>query len=315
MRKTPTFTVVIPTHNRQDVIGNAMASVLDVHGDEVEVIVVDDGSTDGTWNRLSAVIDPRVRLLRLDPRQGAPAARNAGMDAAEADFVAFLDSDDLMLPGRLAIQHRLFTENRHAVASTGAFVGSRANHSRRGLSTLGKTRQVRRFMRLRHGSLTSSVIMVRRSGLRDIRWDETLPALQDYDFALQLAAGNRVATTRTLLAIKNVSRDRIFSGWRVASARALVLRKYNALLDPVALRRQYRALLAAVPHEYGEGPDPLYIDALEYEIGQAETFLARHDTRMLSFVDRLSTERLVARTQDILLPSVTAVAENGALPT
>nr|MBA2281279.1 glycosyltransferase family 2 protein [Acidimicrobiia bacterium] len=89
----PLFSVVIPTFQRAQSVLQAVGSVLaQTHGD-LEVIVVDDGSTDGTSALLAELDDPRLRVVALD-HSGVGAARNAGIDAATGEFVTFLDSDD-----------------------------------------------------------------------------------------------------------------------------------------------------------------------------------------------------------------------------
>jgi glycosyltransferase involved in cell wall biosynthesis len=93
--------VVVPTFNRAHTIEASVASLLAERSVAVEVIVVDDGSTDDTVVRLERRGDPRLRVL-VREHAGIAAARNAGIAASEARYVAFHDSDDLALPGRLA---------------------------------------------------------------------------------------------------------------------------------------------------------------------------------------------------------------------
>ncbi len=94
--------VVVPTYNRAHLLERALRSVIPQCGPRDEVIVADDGSTDDTATVVEAFGGP-VRLLRL-PHRGAGAARNAGIEAARGDLVAFLDSDDEWLPGKLSLQ-------------------------------------------------------------------------------------------------------------------------------------------------------------------------------------------------------------------
>lgn len=94
----PTLSVVIPVHNRPTAVCEAVRSVLAEAGDDVEVVVVDDGSTDDTVAAVEALADSRVRVVSI-PASGVSVARNEGVAAARADFVAFLDSDDLALTG------------------------------------------------------------------------------------------------------------------------------------------------------------------------------------------------------------------------
>jgi glycosyltransferase involved in cell wall biosynthesis len=95
----PIVSVVIPTHNRACELEQAIDSALSQSLQDLEIIVVDDGSTDET-QALSAKYDARVIFLRQE-KSGASVARNAGILAARGEFVAFLDSDDTFLPGHL----------------------------------------------------------------------------------------------------------------------------------------------------------------------------------------------------------------------
>src|SRR5439155_1467638 len=89
-------------YNRAHVLGESLASVLAERDVDLEVVVVDDGSTDDTAAVLAGLGDRRVRPV-VRPHAGIAAARNAGLAAARAPYVAFHDSDDVVLPGRLAV--------------------------------------------------------------------------------------------------------------------------------------------------------------------------------------------------------------------
>jgi len=97
----PLLSVVIPTWNRAHIVCEAIESALSQRIGQVEVIVVDDGSTDNTVDVLAKSYGSRIRLLRLPRRRGPGAARNAGIGLATGKLIAFLDSDDLWLPGKL----------------------------------------------------------------------------------------------------------------------------------------------------------------------------------------------------------------------
>ncbi len=100
----PEVSIVIPTHHRWELLErHALPSALSQRGVEVEVIVVDNGSTDGTFERLVALRDPRIVPLRRE-EPGTAAARNAGIRLARGRWVAFLDDDDLWSPDKLRLQ-------------------------------------------------------------------------------------------------------------------------------------------------------------------------------------------------------------------
>ena len=91
------LSVVIPAYNAATTVRSAVRSTLNQTVPALEVIVVDDGSTDGTGDVVSAIDDPRVRLVSQS-NGGPAAARNAGIAVARGEWIAFLDSDDLWLP-------------------------------------------------------------------------------------------------------------------------------------------------------------------------------------------------------------------------
>jgi glycosyltransferase involved in cell wall biosynthesis len=108
MRDGELISVVIPAYNRGEKILRAIAGVRAQTYPDLEIVVVDDGSRDGTAALVEGLGDPRVRLIRHDRNRGAAAARNTGVAAARGDWIAFQDSDDDWLPEKLARQAAFF---------------------------------------------------------------------------------------------------------------------------------------------------------------------------------------------------------------
>ncbi len=100
-----TFSVVIPAYNAARTVSSAITSALRQTVADLEVIVVDDGSSDGTADVAAAIADPRVRIVS-QPNRGLPAARNAGIAAARGRHISLLDSDDLLLPRYLDLSRQ-----------------------------------------------------------------------------------------------------------------------------------------------------------------------------------------------------------------
>src|SRR5262244_3561534 len=97
----PLVSVIMPTFNRADTITRAIRSVQAQTFTDWELIVVDDGSTDNTAERIEGC-DPRMKLIRQE-NQGTAGARNAGLRASSGSYIAFLDSDDEWLPHHLEL--------------------------------------------------------------------------------------------------------------------------------------------------------------------------------------------------------------------
>lgn len=114
----PFFSVVIPLYNKERFISETLQSVLAQTFDDFEIIIVNDGSTDASEQKVNAFNDPRIRYY-LRENKGVAAARNFGITLSNADYIAFLDSDDYWYPdflqtmhrniGRYAPEHKVFT--------------------------------------------------------------------------------------------------------------------------------------------------------------------------------------------------------------
>jgi glycosyltransferase involved in cell wall biosynthesis len=100
----PDITVVVPTHNRRRLLLRALGTVRAQRGVDLQVVVVDDGSSDGSADAVAALGDPRISVVRREVSLGVSAARNAGLAVAAAPWVAFLDDDDLWAPDKLRAQ-------------------------------------------------------------------------------------------------------------------------------------------------------------------------------------------------------------------
>lgn len=129
MTGRPLLSVLIPTHNRGELLDEALHSVLGQEED-FEVVVVDDASTDDTLARLNRWTDPRLRVVPLAQNAGVHGALNAGLALCRGEYVARLDADDHMSPGRLAAQAR-FLAQHPAVLAVGGQVRTFGAHERR----------------------------------------------------------------------------------------------------------------------------------------------------------------------------------------
>jgi glycosyltransferase involved in cell wall biosynthesis len=96
----PTVSIIVPTYNRASYVKEAIRSALVQTFPDLEVIIVDDGSTDNTFEVVKRFNDPRIRFI-YQPNSGRSTARNRGMEAARGEYIALLDDDDLFLPEKL----------------------------------------------------------------------------------------------------------------------------------------------------------------------------------------------------------------------
>ena len=125
----PKISVVLPTYSRRHILPHAIASVLAQDEQDFELIIVDDCSLDDTQSYLKTLTDPRIRALKPPHNLGTAGARNFGLEAARADIVAFLDSDDLCLAQRLSAPLAVFAREPEVVATLSSCVRLNPNGS------------------------------------------------------------------------------------------------------------------------------------------------------------------------------------------
>src|SRR5690554_1848303 len=101
----PEVSVVMPVYNRQEYVSDAISSILNQSFADFEFIIVDDGSTDNSYNLISTFKDSRIKPIKLKENKGNYFARNLGMKRAVGKYICIIDSDDISLPDRIQIQH------------------------------------------------------------------------------------------------------------------------------------------------------------------------------------------------------------------
>lgn len=198
---SPLLSVVIPTWNRAHVVCEAVESALGQRAGRVEVIVVDDGSTDDTAGLLARRFGSRIRLLRTPRRRGVGAARNAGARLAGGELLAFLDSDDLWLPGKLDAELRAFErfpEAEAVVSDSLNFLEGRADERSRfvlnGLlaASQGRVRWMSECRWLwtnsENGAATVSITLRRGASARlgGALFAEDIACCEDWEFQMRL---------------------------------------------------------------------------------------------------------------------------------
>lgn len=179
------ISVIVPVYNRAGLIARALTSVFTQSRRAQEVIVVDDGSDDGTGEHVRKCF-PQVRYFR-QPNRGVSSARNRGITEARCEWVAFLDSDDVWLPYKLESQQRaLAAHPEYRICHSneiwmrhGQFVNPMKKHAKSGGHI---------FLRcLPRCVISPSSAIVHRSVIDAVgMFDESLPACEDYDLWLRV---------------------------------------------------------------------------------------------------------------------------------
>lgn len=251
----PLVSVIIPTYNRAALVPEAVASVLAQTYRDFELLVVDDGSTDGTQETLAAY-GGEIQVLRRPNRRGVSAARNRGISAAKGEWLAFLDSDDLWLPEKLARQLAFMAAHPRLLLGqteeTWVRRGLRVNPPRTHCKEGGRI-----FLRSLERCLVSPSAVVLHRSLIEAHggFDESLPAAEDYDLWLRLSWRYEVGLLPEPLIIKRGGHgDQLSRQWGLDRYRIQSLLKLMAEPDlPSPCRDAARRTLARKCAIYAQG--------------------------------------------------------------
>ena len=202
----PSVSAVIPAFNSEMTLRLAVASAVSQDLKPRETLVVDDGSNDGTLElvqRLSEV-DPTVRLVRRDQNGGPAAARRTGVHAATADLIAFLDADDIWLPGKLSRQVALFEDSGVDVVHGGKVNLDQELNPVRLFEARVDQNEFEDFLCWRNLPCAGSTLVARRESMTDDLFRDDLPAIEDWAMIVQLALRHRVAALPDPVALYRV---------------------------------------------------------------------------------------------------------------
>ncbi len=239
---SPTVSVIIPTYNRRALLTEAIDSVLRQTFQDFELVVVDDGSTDGTRDAVISFDDPRVRYL-FQTNAGVAAARNWGVASSRAPLIAFLDSDDTWMPEKLRVQVDYLERNPHISLCQTEEVwvrdGRRVNPAEKHRKHSGWI--FRECVPL--CIVSPSAVMMRREAFGALGgFDESLRACEDYDLWLRAALRYEIHTLPEALVTKRGGHaDQLSRGFGLDRYRITSLQK---ILDDPLLDAADRALVA-----------------------------------------------------------------------
>jgi glycosyltransferase involved in cell wall biosynthesis len=193
--------VVITTYNRPQFLKRAVQSALQA-GPDLEVIVVDDCSTDETPDVCAELAD--VRYIKLSTNQGLAHARNVGVAESSSEFIAFLDDDDLRLPDSLEKQLcKMMAEERIALCYARALIGDARRQLPTGEIYPSECPQGDIFWELLENNfIPMPTVLVRKSALLDLGgFNTALPLVEDWDMWLRISESFLVAAVEEPVAI------------------------------------------------------------------------------------------------------------------
>lgn len=233
MEHSELISVVIPSYNRKDRLPACIDSVLAQSYGNIELIVVDDASTDGTQELFRNIRDPRVKFLRYEENRGACYARNYGAEHASGELLAFQDSDDIWHPDKLEKQYRCLKETGADMCYCGM------NRIPEGGGSFYYPVHTPRPGHAQEDFLAENragtqTMLMHRFVWAELRFDESIRRYQDWDFAIRAASCFELAYLPEALVESAVGSDSI----------SAVVNSYPHLLR---LYEKHRALYEKYP--------------------------------------------------------------------
>lgn len=275
----PLVSIIIPTYNRAHCIEQAIRSALQQTFRDFELIVADDGSTDGTEQVVARMNEPQVRVVRKI-NGGCSSARNFGVTNANGKYVAFLDSDDEWDPRWLETTVAMMEADAQVGAVYGSLARVNSDGSDRGvfdLSLGGRHVQATvPYVLSQASGLLGSNVIARREVVQQIGgWDETFPTSGDFEFGLRLAVATHVALVAKPM-IRLIETQGSLSKKVNTGNRLRVLEKFAS--EQPALARQFAGIVrrsrAEILRSYGE--DCIWFGRYEEATTQLAASLRTH---------------------------------------
>ncbi|PQP34941.1 hypothetical protein C6A37_05125 [Desulfobacteraceae bacterium SEEP-SAG9] len=229
----PTVSVIIPAYNRAKVIERAINSAIAQTFRDLEIIVVDDGSTDNTRDVVQALDDERIRYIRRENNAGPGAARNEGMRIAEGEFIAFLDSDDEWFPGKTAKQVKLLESLSEdwGICYTGSRIikDGTITKIREGNSS-AKGYAFKKYVLDKIFLMTPTAVMIRRDCVNRVgMFDDRLLCEEDTDFFFRILRDYKLAVLSEVLTTIHRQTTKSLASF-VETSRLIILDKQEKVI-------------------------------------------------------------------------------------
>ena len=222
--------VIMPTYNRGYIIKRAIDSILSQTYENLELIIVDDFSTDNTENIINSYNDSRIIYIKLEKNMGANYARNVGFQNSNGKYITFQDSDDYSFTTRIEEQIKALKENKVDWVFT-AF--NKIDRNKRKKFPKNKIESDEIYNKLLFGNFVSTqVLLCKRKILEKISFDESLPRFQDWDLALRISKKYKGFHIDTVLLDMYIQDDSITRNPQKGSkALSIIFNKYNEDLN------------------------------------------------------------------------------------
>ncbi|QED37761.1 glycosyltransferase [Antarcticibacterium arcticum] len=174
----PLISVILPVYNREKYIEDAINSILDQSLDNFELIIIDDGSVDGTVSKIRTYTDNRIKFFQNQKNRGVAFSRNIGIKKARGTFIALMDSDDISKSQRFAKQVNIFNNNPD-ISICGSWMEAFFSGKLIKQPELDNQIKAQLFFNC---SINNNSVMYRRKALQNLFFDKNFEHGEDYEF-------------------------------------------------------------------------------------------------------------------------------------
>lgn len=187
--RKPLVSVIMPVRNAEAYVAEAVSSILKQSWQNLELIIVDDGSTDTSCDVISGFSDPRIRLLKNESNKGIAASTNIAIDECKGEYIALMDADDISLPKRLEAQ-LIFLENNRDIMILGTssqVIDREGRIIGRSVTIPGSPKHYQAKLLLQNLEFCNSSAMIRKSFIEknNLSYHEDHLGMQDYRFFME----------------------------------------------------------------------------------------------------------------------------------
>ena len=202
---------IIPTFNRGNLIRNSIKSVLNQTYKNLEVIVVDDGSTDNTKDVVDKLEDERIKYIKLEENKGGSNARNIGIQNSIGKYISFQDSDDIYYPDKLEMQFKniIYKKSNFDFCKIKVIFNesySKYYPNRRQENSISNGNIFDELIS-RGNFISTQAILIKKNFISKYLFDPLIPRLQDFDLILRMIPKVKISYTKKVLVELHVQKD------------------------------------------------------------------------------------------------------------
>ncbi|MEH7383360.1 glycosyltransferase [Bacillus sp. JJ1533] len=189
----PLISIVIPTFNRGNIIKETIFSVIEQTYKNIEIIIIDDASTDDTEKVINDIYDRRIKYVKLNKNTSGTKPRNLGISISKGEYIAFLDSDDLWLPNKLERQIRFIEDSKLSNKPVMFFTGLIIRNGKTEVYKINNNysnEDIMDYILVGNNTVQTSTYLVSSSIAKETLFNKNLKKHQDWDFCLRLQKNN-----------------------------------------------------------------------------------------------------------------------------